>query len=63
MDLGSKYLKTSVKIEISTFEIEYIQKFVKIRKLILFGPKCPNSNLWAPTFQNQITNLKLVHSK
>ena len=40
-DLGSKCSKTSVKFEISTFEIGYIQNFVKIRELILFGPKIP----------------------
>ena len=32
-----------VRFEISNLEIEYRQNFVKIRKLILFGTKCPNS--------------------
>ena len=35
-------MKTKVRFEISTFNIGYRQNFVKIRKLILFGHKCPN---------------------
>ena len=41
-DLGSKFLKTNVRFEITTFEIKFIPNFVKIRKLILFGPKYSN---------------------
>ena len=42
-DLSSKFAKTNVRFESSTFEIEYMQNFVKIRKLILFGPKYPKN--------------------
>ena len=44
-DLSSKFAKTNVRFESSTFEIEYMQNFVKIRKLILFGPKYPKIHL------------------
>ena len=40
-----------------------MQNFVKIRKLILFGPKCQKMALWAQNFQRQMTNLKFVPSK
>ena len=36
---GSKFSKTNVSFEISTFKIGCRQNFVKIRKLTLFGPK------------------------
>ena len=62
-DLGSKFLETNVKFEISNFEIGYVRNFVKIRNLTLFGPKCPNLGIWARNFQKQMTNLKSVHSK
>ena len=48
--LGSNFWKTNVRFEISTFEIGYKGNFVKIRKLILFGPKCPNVSIWAQNF-------------
>ena len=37
--LGSKFWKTNVRFEISTFEIRCKGNFVKIRKLIFFDPK------------------------
>ena len=46
-DLGSKCSKTKDKFEISSFKIGYMQNYVKIRKFILFGPKCPNLGIWA----------------
>ena len=46
VDLGSNFLKANDKFEISTFEIGYKQDLVKIRKLILFGTKCPNLGIW-----------------
>ena len=45
--LGSKFSKTNVRLEISIFEIEYIQNFVKIRKLILLGAKYQKLGIWA----------------
>ena len=57
-DLDSNFSKTSVKFEISTFEIVYMQNFIKIRKLILFGPKCPNLGIWAKTFRKPMSDLK-----
>ena len=62
-DLGSKFSKINVKFKISTFEIEYMRNFVKIRKLIFFGLKCPNLGIWAENFQRQMTNLISTHSK
>ena len=41
-DFSWKFSKANVRFDISTFKIEYRQNFVKIRKLIRFGPKCPN---------------------
>ena len=58
-----KFSKTKIRFEISTFEIGYRQNFVKIRKLIIFGPKCPNLGIWAQNFQKQMANLKSAHSK
>ena len=46
-NLGSKFSKTSVRFEISTFEIGYMQNFVMVRELILFGPKFSNFGTWA----------------
>ena len=40
-----KFSNTKVRFEISSSEIEYWQNFVKIKKLILFGTKCPNLGL------------------
>ena len=54
-DLSSKFSKTNVRFEISTFEIECEQNFVKIRKLILFDPKCPYLVVRA---QNSRTNVR-----
>ena len=38
-DFSWKFSKMNDRFEISTFEIEYLQNFVIIRKLILFGAK------------------------
>ena len=62
-DLCLKCLKTSVKFEISSFKKGYMKNFVKIRKLIFFGLKCPYFGLLARNFQKQMTNLKSIHSK
>ena len=45
-DLASKFLKTIVRFESNTFEIGYIRNFVRIRKLILSGPKSQNLDIW-----------------
>ena len=45
--LGSKFSKTSVRFEISTFEIGYTQNFTMVIELILFGPKFSNFGTWA----------------
>ena len=60
-DLNSKFLKINVRFEISTFEIGYMQNFVKVRKLMLFDPKCPYLEIWAQTFQNPISDLKSAY--
>ena len=62
-DLGSRCLKTNVRFEISTFEIEYKQSLVKINKLIHFGPECPNVGVWAQNFRERISDLGSALSK
>ena len=57
-NLGSKVLKTNVWFEISTFETGYKQIFVKIKKLIPFGPKCLNLDVWSQNFRKQMSDLK-----
>ena len=59
--LGLKFWKTNVRFEISTFEIWYKGNFVKIRKLIPFGPKYPN--VWAQNFGKQMSDLRSAPSK
>ena len=49
-DLGSNFSKTNVRFEISTFEIAYKQNFIKIKKVIAFGPKFLNLGIWARNF-------------
>ena len=51
--LGSKFLKTNEKFEISTLEKGYMRNFVKIRKLILFVSKCRNLGIWARNLKNE----------
>ena len=55
--LDSKFLKVNgkfeISFEISTFKIGYMQNFVKIRKLILFGPKCQNLGIWARNLKDE----------
>ena len=62
-NLGSKISKTNVRFEISIFEIGYLQNFVKIRKLILFDPKCLNLDIWTQNFRKPISDLKSEHLK
>ena len=62
-DLSSKFSKTNVRFEISTFEIEYRQNFVKIRKLILFDLKCPYLVIWTQDSRKPMSDLKSAHSK
>ena len=49
-NLGSKISKTNVMTEIRTFKVRYRPNFVKIKKLILFDPKCPNLEIWPQNF-------------
>ena len=62
-DLGSNFSKTNVRFEISTFKIGYMRNFAKIRKLILFGPKCPNMDIWPLNFQKTMSDFKSAPSK
>ena len=52
--MGSKSWKTNVRFEISIFETGYKGNFVKIRKPILFYPKCPNLGIGAQNFGKQM---------
>ena len=58
-DLGSKFLKTNVRFEISTIKIEHRRNFVKIRKLILFGSKCPNLSICTQTLKIESRKFKI----
>ena len=49
-DLGLKFSKTNIRFEFNTFEIGYTRNFVKVRKLILFGPKCPDLDILGSKF-------------
>ena len=60
-DLGSKFWKASVKFNINTFEIGYLQNFVKIKKSILFTPIL--LGILAQNFRKRISNLKSAPSK
>ena len=51
--LGSDLSKINVKFELSTFEIEYVRNFVKIRQSILFGLKCANLGNWVRNLNNE----------
>ena len=62
-DLASKLSKTNVRFEISIFEIGYMQNFVKIRKLILFDPKCLNLGIWTQNFRKPISDYKSASLK
>ena len=67
-NFGSKFSKANVRFEISTFEIGDMPNLVKIRKLILFGPKCQNLSIWATTFRNtnvrfQISTLEIGYKR
>ena len=58
-ELGSTFLETNVRFEISKFEIGYMQNFAdKIRKWILFDLKCLNFGIWARNFQKTMSDLK-----
>ena len=52
-DLGSDFSKTNFRFKISTLDKEFVQNFAdKIRKLILFYPKCPNLGILAQNLNN-----------
>ena len=51
--LGSNFPKINVKFEFSTFELGYMRNFVKTRKSLLFGPKCPNLGILAQNLHNE----------
>ena len=61
--LGQKFWKTNVIFKIIIFEIGYRRNFVKIRKLILLGPKYPKLGIWAQNFGRQISDLKSASSE
>ena len=52
-DLSSRFSKTNVKPESSAFEIGYMQNFVKIRNLTLFGQKTQIWGFGLETFKNK----------
>ena len=49
--------------KIWAFETGYKQNFSKIKKLITFGPKSLNLDVWAQNFSKQTSDLKLAPSK
>ena len=62
-DLDSKFSKTNVRFEISTFEIGYIRKFVKIRELIIFWPKMSKFAHLGSKCSKTMPDLKSASSK
>ena len=62
-DLGSKFSKTSVRFENSTFDKGHRENFVKIKKLTPFDPKCTNLGIWAQKPEKQMSDLKSAPSK
>ena len=62
-DLGSKFSKTSVRFENSTFDKGHRENFVKIKKLTPFDPKCTNLGIWAQKPEKQMSDLKSASSK
>ena len=55
--------KANVRFEISTFEIWYKRNLVKIRKLILFGPKYLNLAFVLKILEGKMSDLKSSPSK
>ena len=55
-----KVLKTNARFETSTSKTEYKQSFIRITKIILFGPKCSNMGIWAQDFREQMSDSKSV---
>ena len=63
-NLGSNFSKTNIRFGISTFEVAYIRNVaIKIRKLTLFDPNCPNLGIWAQNFRKIMSDLKSAPSK
>ena len=62
-NLGSTFSKTNARFEISTFKIGYMRNFIKIKKLILFGPKCPDFGTYARNIRKLLSDLKSASSK
>ena len=52
-DLSSKFWKTNVEFEISSFEIGHMGNFVKIKRLIHVDPKMPNWGFGLEIFKNK----------
>ena len=61
--LCSKFWKAIIRLETITLKRGYMRNFVKIRKLILSGTKCPKLGIWAHNFEKQIPDLKSTPSK
>ena len=63
LDICGQFCKKNVRFEIITFKIGYMRNFVKIRKLILFGPKGLSFGIWAQNVGKQMPDLKSAPSK
>ena len=61
--LGSTFVKTNVRTEVSTFKIGFIKSFAKIRKLTIFDPKSPKMGIWAQNFTKPMSDFKSAPSK
>ena len=61
--LGSTFLKTNVRFEISTFEIVYRQNLVNIKKMVHFDRKCLSLGIWALNFSKPMSDFKSAPSK
>ena len=59
-DLSLKVLKTNARFETSTFKNRIQASFIRITKIILFGPKCSNMGIWPQNFWKQMSDSKSV---
>ena len=63
LDICGQFCEKNVRFEIITFKIGYMRNFVKIRKLILSGTKCPKLGICAHNFGKQTSDLKSASLK
>lgn len=60
---SSRFSKGNIRFEGSTFEIRYVRNFVKTRKVIRFGAKCPylSSKVWKTNVRFETNTFGIGH--